>query len=106
MLQELDHPRMVDRVEEAFDVGVQNPVHAIAGQGQTECVERLVTAPTRPEAIAEPEKILFVDDWSTRPAGQPASPTVKNCTFPKSPTLRKSSSFPAWPRKDANCATF
>src|SRR5690606_35535121 len=43
MLQKLDQPRMVDVVEEAFDVGIQYPIHPFAGQSHTQRIQRLMT---------------------------------------------------------------
>ena len=48
MLQELDHPRVVNRVEEAFDIGIQYPVHSFAGDRHTQRIERVVLAATSP----------------------------------------------------------
>ncbi len=61
MLQKLDQPRMIDVVEEAFEVGIQYPIHPFAGQSHTQRIERLMTAPTRPKAITETEKVLLVN---------------------------------------------
>ena len=61
MFQELDQPRVVDRVEEAFDIGIQYPVHPLADEAHAQRIERLVATPSRPEAVAETKKILLVD---------------------------------------------
>ena len=49
------------RVEEAFDVGVQYPIHSFAGEADRQRIECVVTTPTRSKAIAETEKVLLVD---------------------------------------------
>ena len=52
---------MINRVEEAFDISIQYPVHSSAGHRHAQCIECIVPAATRPEAIAEAEKVLLVD---------------------------------------------
>src|SRR5260370_12423929 len=61
MLQELLHPLMLDRVEKALNVYVQHPVHPLAFQRRRQRVERIVLAPSRAEAIAEPFEVHLVD---------------------------------------------
>ena len=52
---------MVDRIKEAFDISIQYPVHSFAGNRHTQRIECVVLAATRPEAIADAEKVLLVD---------------------------------------------
>ena len=61
MLQKLDQPLVVDRVEEAFDIGIQYPVHPLARDRNAQCIECIVLAAATAEAVAEPEKVLLVD---------------------------------------------
>ena len=52
---------MVNPVKEAFDISIQYPVHTFSGDRHAQCIECVVLADTRPEAIAETEKVLLVD---------------------------------------------
>ena len=61
MLQKLEQPLVVNRVKEAFDIGIQYPVHSFAGNRHTQRIERIVLAATSPKAVAETEKILLID---------------------------------------------
>ncbi len=61
MLQEFDQPFVVDRVKEAFDISIQNPVHLFADDRHMQRIERIMLATTRPKTIAETEKVLLVD---------------------------------------------
>ena len=49
------------RVKEAFHIRGQYPVHLLARQGNTQCIECLVLAPSGPEAVTETDEVLFVD---------------------------------------------
>jgi hypothetical protein len=52
---------VVDRVEEAADVGIEHPVHALAHDRRVQRRESLMRIPPRPEAVGEPEEVDFVD---------------------------------------------
>ncbi len=61
MLPEPSRPVLVEAVEEAGYVGVQDPVHLAVGDRHRERVQRVVLAASRSEAVAEPEEVLLVD---------------------------------------------
>ncbi len=61
MFDEADQPLMADRIEEAGDVGIQNPVHLGAGDPDSERVERIVGATAGSEPVREPEEVFLVD---------------------------------------------
>jgi site-specific DNA recombinase len=58
---EADQPVVADRLEEARDVGVQDPVHLRALDPDREGVQRVVRAAPRPEAVREPEEVRLED---------------------------------------------
>ena len=59
--QHPQQPLVVDRVEEAADVGIEHPVHALAHDRGVQRCKRLVRVPPRPEAVGEPEEVGLVD---------------------------------------------
>ena len=59
--QHPQQPLVVDQVEEAVDVGIEHPVHALAHDRRVQRRESLVRVPPRPEAVGEPEEVDFVD---------------------------------------------
>src|SRR3954465_3624960 len=61
VLNEPDQPFLAHRVEERLDVGVQYEVHLLAGNPDTEGVERVVRSPPRTEPVREPEEVFLVD---------------------------------------------
>src|SRR3954451_20091077 len=61
VLHEPDQPFLAHRVEERLDVGVQYEVHLLAGNPDTEGVERIVRSPPRTEPVREPEEVFLVD---------------------------------------------
>src|SRR5437879_4950502 len=61
MLQEADHPLLVDLVEERSDVGVQYEAHLLAADPNTKRVQRIMRAAPWSEPVREPEEILLVD---------------------------------------------
>src|SRR5215216_8164171 len=68
MLEQLLHPRVIDRVEERANVGVEHPAHLLAVDCHSDCVERSMLRPARPEAIREPDEFaLFVDRLHQHP---------------------------------------
>jgi hypothetical protein len=48
---------VINRIEKAFDISVQYPVHSFAGEADRQRIECVVTTSSRPEAIAEAEKV-------------------------------------------------
>ena len=54
-------PLVVDRVEEAADVGIEHPVHALAHHRRMQRRESLMRVPSRPEAVGEAEEVDLVD---------------------------------------------
>lgn len=54
-------PLVVDRVEEAANVGIEHPVHALAHDRRMQCIKRHVRITTRPKAIGEPAKVGLAD---------------------------------------------
>lgn len=61
VLQELDHPFVIKRIEEAPDVCVKHRSHRPRRQSDRPGIQRLVLVPSRPKSIRESEKILLVD---------------------------------------------
>ena len=53
MADELQQPLMTDVVEEALDVGIEYPVHALLLQPRIQRIERLVRVTSRPEPVRE-----------------------------------------------------
>ncbi len=54
-------PLVVDRVEEAADVGVEHPGHALTHDRGVQRIESHVRAPPRPEAVGEAQEVDLVD---------------------------------------------
>jgi hypothetical protein len=69
MLQELQQPRIVDVVEEASDVRIQNPVHLLLANAHVKGVQGAVSAPSGTEAVTESPEVHFVDAFEHRPRG-------------------------------------
>ena len=61
VFDEFDQPVVVHRVEEPRDVGVEDEVDASLGDPHRQRVQRVVLAASRPEAVAEPQKVCFPD---------------------------------------------
>src|SRR6516225_311445 len=61
VLDELHQPFVVDGIEEPTNVRVQHPVHLPRQQTDVECVQRLVLAASRSEAIREAQEVRLVD---------------------------------------------
>jgi len=61
MLHEPDEPFLVHRVEERLDVGVQYPAHLLAVDPDTERIQRIVRAASRPEPVRDSEEVFLVD---------------------------------------------
>jgi site-specific DNA recombinase len=54
-------PLVVDRVEEAANVGIEHPVHTLAHDRRMQGIKRHVGVPPRPEAIGEPQEVGLID---------------------------------------------
>ena len=61
MSDELHHPLVTDVVEEALDVGIEYPVHALLLQPRIERIERLVRVASRPEPIREAPEVRLIN---------------------------------------------
>src|SRR5438128_3297002 len=61
VLDELHQPLVLQRIEEAANVGIEHPVHFLRHDADRERIKRLMRAATRPEPIGETEEVLFVD---------------------------------------------
>src|SRR5208282_2278697 len=61
MFHEANEVLVVHRVEEAGDVGIQDPIHRRALDRHRPCIQRIVLTATRPETVAEAEEIFLVD---------------------------------------------
>ena len=61
MLYKLEQPAFVQVVEKAADVAVQNVVHLLVLDRECQCVQRIVLAAPRPEAVREAEKIFLIN---------------------------------------------
>ena len=61
VLDELDQPVVLDRVEELGYVRIEYPVHSLGPHPYAHGIQRVVRAAPRPEAVAEPEEVLLVD---------------------------------------------
>src|SRR6516162_1324412 len=61
MLQKTDQPLLVDLVEERSDVGVQYVAHLPAVDPDTERIERIMRAASRPESIRHSGEVFLVD---------------------------------------------
>ena len=61
VLNKSDEPCLVDRVEEAPDIRIEDVVHFSAADSDDQRVQRIVLAAFRSESIREPEKLHLVD---------------------------------------------
>jgi hypothetical protein len=61
MLDELDHPRFVEVIEEALDVGIKYVVHLPFHERVGQRIQRLVLAASRTKSIREAEEVLPID---------------------------------------------
>jgi len=50
---------VIDRIEEAFAIGVQNPVHLSARDRDAQRIRCVVLGATRAEAIAETKEVVL-----------------------------------------------
>src|SRR3984957_11859314 len=61
MLDELDHPRFVEVIEEALDVGIKYVVHLPFHERIGQRIKRLMLAASRTKSIREAEEVLLID---------------------------------------------
>jgi hypothetical protein len=61
VLDEPNQPSVVQRIEEATDIGIQHPVHLLRVDATRERIQRVLRAATRPESVREAEEVRFVD---------------------------------------------
>src|ERR1700731_4526414 len=61
MLHELDHPRFVEVVEEALDVGIKYVVHLPCHERVRQRIQRLMLAAPGAKTIREAEEVLLID---------------------------------------------
>jgi len=61
MLDELDHPRFVEVIEEALDVGIKYVVHLLFHKRVRQRIQRLMLAASRTKSIREAEEVLLID---------------------------------------------
>jgi site-specific DNA recombinase len=61
VLQETDQPFLAERIEEAPDIGVQNPVHRGIAYPCCQSIQRIVLTALRPKAVRESEEVLLVN---------------------------------------------
>src|SRR6266704_5500910 len=61
MLHELDQPALVEVIEKASDVCVQNVVHLLLQKRIRQRIQRIVLAAPRAEPIRESQKVFLVD---------------------------------------------
>jgi len=61
VFDECDQPLMAHRVEEPGNVGVEDEVDVLLSDPDRQCVQRIVLAAPRPEAVAEPQEVCFPD---------------------------------------------
>jgi len=52
---------VVNRVEKAADVGVEQPVHVLCHERRVQCRQGVMRAAARPKPIREAEEVNFVD---------------------------------------------
>ena len=56
-----NQPILADRIEVRPDIRIENEVHFLAGDPDTERVERIMRAASWSESIREPEEVFLVD---------------------------------------------
>jgi hypothetical protein len=61
MLDEADQPTLTNFVEKGSNVRVENEVHTLGGDPDTERIQRIVLSALGPETVAEPEEVLLID---------------------------------------------
>lgn len=61
VLQELQHPPMVDGVEEPADVRIEHPVHFLPQDARRQCVESLMLTPPGTKSVGKPDEVDLVN---------------------------------------------
>ncbi|MBV8831433.1 MAG: recombinase family protein [Acidobacteriaceae bacterium] len=61
MADELQQPLVTDVVEEALDVGIEYPVHALLLQPRIQRIERIVRVTSRPEPVRETSEVRLIN---------------------------------------------
>ncbi len=61
MLQEPDQPLLADRIEEAPNVCVENPVHPGTLDRHRQCIQRVMRAACGPKPVREAEEVFLID---------------------------------------------
>src|SRR6202021_4069464 len=61
VLNELDHPCLVEVIEEALDVGIKHIVHLFLHERIGQRIQRLMLAAPRTKSIREAEEVLLID---------------------------------------------
>ena len=69
VLEDTQHPCVVNGIKETTDVGVKHPVHLALGETHVQRIQRVVVPSSRPKPIAEPEKVLLVYLLQNNPHG-------------------------------------
>lgn len=78
-------------IEETSNIRIDNPVHLPLRDADVQGVQGLVLASSRTKAIAEPEKILFVDAFQNR-----ARRLLDNLVLQSGDTQRAELALPFW----------
>src|ERR1700693_131483 len=60
-LEQLQQMPMVEIIEKATDIRIQNPVHLLPHNPRRQRVQCIMRAPSRPEPIRDTDEVLFVD---------------------------------------------
>ena len=84
---------MVDIVEKASDVSVQNPVHFLRLDAHVECVQGPVTVSSRTKTVTETQEVLFVDAFEHDPHGL-LDNLILQCCDPEGPQLAVELGYP------------
>jgi len=61
MPEELQQPLVTDVVEEALDIGIEHPVHALLLQPRIERIERLMRVTSWPKPIRKAPEVRLID---------------------------------------------
>ena len=61
MFKKLDQPFVVQRIEEAPNVRIQNPIHSPPLDAHRQLIKRLMGVPSGTETVAESSKVHLVD---------------------------------------------
>src|SRR5262249_57938555 len=61
LFDKADKPLLANFVKKGSDIRVENEVHLLAGDCDTEPVQRIVLSASRSKPVTEPEEFLLVD---------------------------------------------